>query len=236
MPSYKVFLSHQLQKLQRDVEGAAKELDCAGLLKPYTNPLIIRGDEIIPASIQKYDHHCDSIESFYSTNKGNAIFELTDGSIITFYTYFDKQSQQMIRFSYGFCSCTSFDEMLLYDLIKAGGLPERQSPDPDSYGGNKSPTFLLRQYYAKEFPNNLDLQKTLLTLAENPIYIRCDFDSKGESPRHPKYHLTLNLIEQSRFKISDDFSFCDFIVFVLDVVFGIKNTKANGKQQLKINF
>jgi hypothetical protein len=77
---------------------------------------------------------------------------------------------------------------------------------------------LVERFYVPETIIN-----SILSLQLNPISFRFDLDKRIlASEDHPQVHLTINNIESSRFFVDKELSISDFIIFILDLIYGIK--------------
>ena len=126
----------------------------------------------------------------------------------------------ILKSSFSFCSCPILKDILIEEqgnyIIEE--LKELDNDEPkESLFDNE-----LKCFFNDKCEKDNKLIASLVDLAKNPLYIRCDYDRTSISETHPEYHLTINFIKDSRFRIDSEFSFFDFVVFVLDLVYGKK--------------
>ena len=155
-------------------------------------------------------------------------FKLIDGSIITAYLLTDKKGN-LVQSSYGFCSCPFVEEILKENLDEFFNKMHVDLSTIDEIGDKKA-FFLerdLNDYFSSICNSDTKLVKCIIDLAKNPVYFRCDYDKNKATNQHPKYHLTLNFIHESRFKIDKEFTILDFVNLVLDMVYGKKEPHSN---------
>lgn len=211
-----------------------KKMACELLLKNRLfkgeNNLEIQGLSITATDNGEGYTRSSTIADFYKKNSRCYVFKLIDNSIVTIYYLTDKNGKP-IRFSYTFCSCPFLIDLLIEE---EDNLPNETLVDIDGSLKESLSEEELKELYLNEdlrnyFKNSCELEEkmvsTLVDLSKNPVYIRCDYDSENVSKYHPEYHLTLNFISESRFHIDSNFSFLDFIVFIMDIVYGIKQEK-----------
>lgn len=184
------------------------------------NDLIIQGSIITSASSEGEFARCREITSFYNNNSSCFVFKLIDDSIITLFILLSNEGI-IEKFSYGFCSCPIMKDILIEEY---DNLPIREYDINSDIKDQKDYLFTqeLKLYFTNKCQNDSKLLDSLIDIAKNPIYIRCDYDSVMSSEHHPEYHLTVNFIKESRFKIDSGLTFYDFVVFILDVVYGKK--------------
>lgn len=194
------------------------------------NDLRIQGLSITAIDNGEGYARSSTITDFYKKNSHCYVLKLIDNSIITMYYLTDKNGKPT-RFSYTFCSCPFLIDLLIEE---EDNLPNNTLIDVDDSLKESLSNEELKELYLNEdlrnyFKNSCELEEkmvsTLIDLSKNPVYIRCDYDSENISKNHPEYHLTLNFISESRFHIDSSFSFLDFIVFIMDIVYGIKQEK-----------
>lgn len=68
----------------------------------------------------------------------------------------------------------------------------------------------------------------------HPIVIRIDRDVANAECNHPENHLTINNIKNSRFRVENIINIFDFVVFVLDILYGVK--AQDSKQFISLNY
>ena len=193
----------------------AKNLLLSNFLFLDENKLGIKNGTIVPLGSENEFEKCNEIIEFYEKNHTNFVFKLSDESIFTVYIVTDNLGNE-VNFSYTFCSCPVLKDTMIDNIKKELKYPQDVEENP------LSPFDIDLYNYFYDSKKSEKLITNLIDLAKNPIYIRCDYDSKNASAIHPEYHLTLNFISDSRFKIDKKFSFKDFVVFILDSVYGIK--------------
>lgn len=215
---------NQINKYKRQ----AYELLINNRLFKAENNLVIKGTAITAGSEEGEYKRSHVLTEFYKNNSSCFLFKLIDDSIITLYLLTDS-SGALIKFSYGFCSCPYVQDILIEELDdETNNLLVNKYPlNDDEYNrdfNNKEEllTNELKIHFEKCCNGDKKLVSSMMDLARNPIYIRCDYDSKNVSDNHPEYHLTLNFITESRLKIDANFSFLDFVIFILDIVYGKK--------------
>lgn len=212
---------YERTKLERERQqksvNFAKELLLKHSLLMDFQKLTAQGTEVFPTG-----HNCPwritkSVREHYKDNRGSFVFKLMDLSIFTLYVQCGKKEVE--RFSFGYCSCPEYDEAWLLDNQPTEVLDRAQGIEVPAQNSEDT---LLRGYLEPLFPGKSSLVDSIVALSKNPISIRCDYDSGKDTDQHPRYHLTINFIEDSRFKIDSEFSYFDFVLFVLDLVYGIK--------------
>ena len=207
----------------------AKELLKKHHLFVIDNALEIRGASIVPSSdVQFKMGH--SLLDFYSNNSPCFAIKLIDESIFTLYALTNGKGD-LVRFSYAFCSCPYLLDLLnekedfqLNNKLRAFGSAGTMGGFGKTEGNAKETMFeaLLFDYFRDPCKEDETLIKSIIDLARNPIYLRCDFDSENISEFHPEFHLSLNFLSESRFRVDEEFTFFDFVTFILDAVYGKK--------------
>lgn len=211
--------------------------DAASLLDKYDlllvdNDLIIHGATIIAQNNGVEYARSDVIEDYYLCNSSSFVFKLIDESIITLYSLISPDGT-LLRSSFAFCSCPCMSDVLKDSQLDdfANGRSEGilfndqiTNLSPKKRSEKKTEFFIrdLRAFFAGKCKDDQDLITSMVGLALNPIYLRCDYDSEKASVDHPARHLTMNFIKNSRFRIDADFSFTDFVAFILDAIYGKK--------------
>lgn len=211
-----------------------KKTVCDMLLKLHLfkgeNDLEIHGSSIMVADNGKGYIRSNGIVDFYKNNSHCYAVKLVDNSIITLYLLTDKKGKPT-RFSYAFCSCPFLIDLLIEEEENLPNNPPVRfsGPGKESLSKEELKEFYLNEdlkYYFKELCELEDkMVSTLIDLSKNPIYIRCDYDSENDSLYHPKHHLTLNFISESRFCVDSNFTFLDFVIFIMDAIYGVKQDK-----------
>ena len=185
------------------------------------NHLTISGSVITAANDEFEFVRANEIFDFYNKNSSNFIFKLIDDSIFNIYVMTDKNGTA-IKSSFSFCSCPCIKDI----LIEEQGNYKFEISDEFNDGDDQKESLFTRElycYFIAKCNKDDRLVSSLIDLAKNPLYIRCDYDSTCSSEEHPEYHLTINFIKDSRFKIDSKFSFFDFVIFILDLVYGKKS-------------
>ena len=183
------------------------------------NTLVIQGSVITSANGESLFTRTNEIFKYYNKNSSCFVFKLIDESIFGIYVLVDEEGL-ILKSSFSFCSCPILKDILIDEQgnYTIEELEELDDDEPkESLLDNE-----LKCFFNDKCEKDGKLIRSLIDLAKNPLYIRCDYDRTCVSETHPEYHLTINFIKDSRFKIDSEFSFFDFVVFILDIVYGKK--------------
>lgn len=207
-------------------EKKSKELlESYNLLFDYIGAINNELRRTIETAIKPPIYQEENLEWENEENEKNAyVFKLIDNSIIYYYVCFDNKGEvKQYNCSYisGSFNDDDYDNMINY-LNKDDESKITESKNDDNV---IKETLLNRYLTTKKVAE--EVQLSIKEVSNNPIIIRIDRDSSNCSFVHPENHLTINNIENSRFKVNNDICILNFIVFILDLIYGIKQENFN---------
>lgn len=222
-----------LENIKKDVNKSKNILQDKGLFLYQKNLTYVQnGYSLEDKPSMNFQKH----SSYYSTNQDSFLFKLIDGSIIQAGFVFDKRNRKIIHYRMVYIS-SPFDDDQMNAFSEV--IPESEKENIFCDDQDKTKTNIISFYFDKIFDRfqleeeKIQLIESFIALSRNPIIIRFDYDEDCSAKNHPLAHITINNYPHSRFKIYDMIDISRFVIFVLDIVYGIKFD--SGNRNLSVN-
>ncbi len=218
---------NKLKKKQNEcslVEREAKRfLETFSILEEYKNTIIDYQNK----TIKTISNPCHSFDLFsnsnlYEINQDNFTFKLIDNSIIYYYITFDRTGN-ILKSSFSYVSGHYREENInnMSDSMNDEEIDEIIKNYGNDFINDEIEDYIIDTYYSRKKIQS-EIIESIKKINRNSIVIRIDRDVENSNYNHPENHLTINNIENSRFKVCDIVSIYDFVVFIMDIMYGVK--------------
>ena len=212
-------LTKNINKIKSDIEKAKKILEEKQILKEYREYAFC-GNCIFTKRAPLSDYSNKKNEVNRDDNIENFTFKLVDNSVIYFKMDLGAKGE-LLKGCIAYIS-GSFNDIDYNSFVDE--LNEEQEETYCELRGEDVQDFLIKNHICKQGTDE-NIVDNILKLNRNMIVIRVDIDEESSSDAHPITHLTINNIKNSRFKINKKVFVSDFISFIMDLIYGIKNKK-----------